>query len=440
MQHSGRRELDDRLTLRANVGARFVESYVQDVFRHERRQAQAFLAGLDPTEEQFRWVAESLGYPSAVLLDNRGRVLQVSPPAPALIGQDLTGRYDHLRIAVAGQEAISTVVPSAALGTPIVAFAVPFDTPAGRRVFSGGFDVWSTPLASFLAGAVPITPNQTYLVDALDAVVTSNGASGPSGATLTDHDPALARAFSRAPSGRVTADGVTRYFTSSPVAGTSWRLVLAVPVGKLHAPVDGSRARGSVAAGRRPGCRRPGHRRPRHPGERQVGRGRRGPGPGAPGVELQVPVPGQHEPRDPHPDERRHGHDRAAARHRPRRTSSATIAETVQASADVAAARSSTTSSTSPRSRPASSTSRPSTSTCARVDRGRRPRCWPPAPTEGLELRGRRRPGRAGDGRATRGGSARSSPTSSATPSSSPTRGEVTRPGRARPSRRRPAS
>lgn len=40
-----------------------------------------------------------------------------------------------------------------------MAFALPYDTPDGRRVFSGGFDVSSTPLASFLAGAVPITPN-----------------------------------------------------------------------------------------------------------------------------------------------------------------------------------------------------------------------------------------------------------------------------------------
>jgi signal transduction histidine kinase/CheY-like chemotaxis protein len=242
VQRSGRQELDDRLTLRANVGARFVETYVEDVFRHERQQVQAFLAGVDPTEEQFRWVTESLGYPSAVLLDDGGRVLQVSPPAPALIGQDLSARYEHLRLAVAGKEAISTVVPSAALGLPIVAFAVPFDTPAGRRVFSGGFDVRSTPLASFLAGAVPITPNQTYLVDAADAVVATNAGVSAAATTLAEHDPALAGALQRGPSGQVSADGVTRYFTSSPVAGTSWRLILAAPVGKLHAPVNGSRA------------------------------------------------------------------------------------------------------------------------------------------------------------------------------------------------------
>ena len=43
----------------------------------------------------------------------------------------------------------------------------------------------------------------------------------------------------------------------------------------------------------------------------------------------QERVPGQHEPRDPHADERRDRHDRPAAGYRPRRRSSASIAEIV---------------------------------------------------------------------------------------------------------------
>ncbi|MDP1806718.1 MAG: cache domain-containing protein, partial [Acidimicrobiales bacterium] len=202
VQRSGRRELNDRLTLRANVGAQFIQSYVEDVFRHEAQQITAFLAGGDPTEEQFRRVTASLGYPAAVLLDGDGRVIHVAPPAPALIGQDLTTRYEHLRLAVAGQAAISTVVPSAALEVPIVAFAMPYDTEAGRRVFSGGFDVSSTPLASFLSAAVPVTPNQTYLVDAQGAVIASNSGRPAPGTILEDHDPAVAGALRDRPSGQ----------------------------------------------------------------------------------------------------------------------------------------------------------------------------------------------------------------------------------------------
>ena len=40
--------------------------------------------------------------------------------------------------------------------------------------------------------------------------------------------------------------------------------------------------------------------------------------------QVEVGVPGQHEPRNPHADERRRGHDRAAARHRPQRRAART--------------------------------------------------------------------------------------------------------------------
>ena len=121
-------------------------------------------------------------------------------------------------------------------------------------------------------------------------------------------------------------------------------------------------------------------------------------------------VPGQHEPRDPHADERRDRHDRAAARHRARPPSSASTRRRSATSGESAARPSSTTSSTSRRSRPASSSSRRSSSTCATaledaVDGARR--CArPEGPRAGLLRRRRtcrgpaRRPGPAAPGAA----------------------------------------
>ncbi len=76
------------------------------------------------------------------------------------------------------------------------------------------------------------------------------------------------------------------------------------------------------------------------------------------GQPRQERVPGQHEPRNPHPDERRHGHDRAAAGHRaePR---AARICRAWSSRPPSRCSRSSTTSSTSPRSRRASSSWNP---------------------------------------------------------------------------------
>ena len=59
--------------------------------------------------------------------------------------------------------------------------------------------------------------------------------------------------------------------------------------------------------------------------------GARGGGGGQPREER---VPGQHEPRDPHADERHHRHDRARARHAARRRSSASTSAMVKSSAE----------------------------------------------------------------------------------------------------------
>ena len=80
------------------------------------------------------------------------------------------------------------------------------------------------------------------------------------------------------------------------------------------------------------------------------------------GLAPQVGVRGQHEPRDPHADERRDRHDPPAPRHRPRRPSSASTRRSSTPPA-TPCSRSSTTSSTSRRWRRGGWTSRSWTST-----------------------------------------------------------------------------
>ena len=243
VQELGRHDLRTRSDLRAAVGARFVQSYVNDLFRRERTQAERLLSDSTTTDKEFELVATALDYSAAVLLDEHGRVLHVAPAKAELIGQELASKYDHLKAALGGANAISTVVPSAAEGKPIVAFAVPFDTPVGRRVFSGGFDVSQTPLRSFLSNVTPIQPNEAYLVDSSSAVVATNGRD-PAAEPLQVRNPALARALSEGSHGVVAQSGGTHYFTSHEIAGTPWQLVIAVPTSALYAPVTGSRAVG----------------------------------------------------------------------------------------------------------------------------------------------------------------------------------------------------
>ena len=142
------------------------------------------------------------------------------------------------------------------------------------------------------------------------------------------------------------------------------------------------------------------------------------------GEPRQVRLPRHHEPRDPHADERRDRHDRAAAGDRSLdRRAARSCADTMREVRRQPAARSSTTSSTSPRSRPAGSSWRQSPISTSRrwcVERRRDAGARAPR-AKGLELTVAIAPGVPDAAcAAIRAGCARSCSTWSATRSSSP--------------------
>jgi diguanylate cyclase (GGDEF)-like protein/PAS domain S-box-containing protein len=239
-ERSSRRELELRFALRGVIAAHFVEAYVADLIDREREQAGKFLSDRTVDEESFRQTVAVFGYEAAVLLDEDGRLLRVAPRAPSLIGQNLAHKYAHLRQAVHGQVAVSKAVLSAARRRPVVAFAVPFTTPHGRRVFSGAYELAHTPLAAYLRNAIPIDSSELYLVDQTGVVVASNRPLPEGLATLKTQNASLAAALTRQAAGSYQAGGIGYYFASQTVTGTPWRLVLAVAKPSLYAPIDGT--------------------------------------------------------------------------------------------------------------------------------------------------------------------------------------------------------
>jgi diguanylate cyclase (GGDEF)-like protein len=238
-QASSRHELEARFRARGALGAGFASAYIADLVTRERHQAVAQL-GAAPEEAEYQELVATFGFQAAVLLDGQGRVLEITPPKPSLIGTPIAGKYAHLTAAVDGRVGISKVVPSAATGVPVLAFAVPYETPAGRRVFSGAFEVAQTPLDSYLGQTVSINPHNVYLIDDTGAIAASSPTSDRGSRHLPEENPALFEAMRTRASGAYQSSTGPAYFTSQELPGTPLQLVASVPAAQLYKAIGGT--------------------------------------------------------------------------------------------------------------------------------------------------------------------------------------------------------
>ena len=167
-----------------------------------------------------------------------------------MIGTQIAPRYTHLRLALTGVPTVSDVVPSAARADPVIGFAIPFDAPDGRRVFSGAYAIADTPLQPFITGALTsFRTGRVYLVDSTAKLIATDRTQQIGlplrqvDAQLADHLSAaggsgsLTSGFLEAQSNTAEGDdggGVQRYVVGGAVEGTPWRLVLVLDTSELY--------------------------------------------------------------------------------------------------------------------------------------------------------------------------------------------------------------
>ncbi|MEA2632212.1 MAG: hypothetical protein QOE66_2431, partial [Chloroflexota bacterium] len=173
-------------------------------------------------------------------LNSSGRVMQSYPEDPSLVNADMTATTAYLARALNGTPSVSNVVLTGRDQVPVVAYAVPFQTPFGRRVVSGAFDVSTTPLSDHIKSALPYEGGEVYLVDAAGALVASNVPLARFLRTFDAADHGLAAAAASSTSGRYLRDGVWRWFTTSPVSQSSLVMVASAPESVLYVSVDGA--------------------------------------------------------------------------------------------------------------------------------------------------------------------------------------------------------
>jgi diguanylate cyclase (GGDEF)-like protein len=236
-QHQARTHSLNTFQLRDRNYADFVSTYLSQQESREHNLASTSLTSAVVSPEQQKLVTSAFGSDASVLLDAGGRVLDIVPDDPALVGVPIAGRYPQLTSAEHGQGAVSGVVPSAAKSLPVIAIAVPFKTPQGRRVFSVGYQVGGSALKAFVDHAVPYRLHDVFLVDSSNHIV---AASPPSSAsTLGQASARLSKAIATSPSGSVDLDQQSFAYTATSVGGTGWHLIIAVPTAQLLATTRG---------------------------------------------------------------------------------------------------------------------------------------------------------------------------------------------------------
>lgn len=237
-QRGARSRLVSNFRLRGTTSATFVSTYLSQEEAREMHTASRYLSARRVSPTRFNVVVSTLGSEAAVLLDSAGRVLNVVPSSPSLVGKRIAARYAHLTSALHGRPTVSNLVPSVARGKPVAAVAVPFSTPAGRRVFSVAYPDAGPALTAFVGHTISYRRHEVFLVDANGQVIASSPDT-PRAANIIQADPALARAALHASSGPVPGARQPTTFTMARVPGTAWWLLIAVPNSRLYASAAG---------------------------------------------------------------------------------------------------------------------------------------------------------------------------------------------------------
>jgi diguanylate cyclase (GGDEF)-like protein/PAS domain S-box-containing protein len=230
-QTTRRSDLVERFDTRHITASRFIEAYVQQALDRQSLLASSTLVG-PITQTRFDEITQENQFTRSVLLDGQGRALSLSPPNPAAIGTRLDLNDPALSAALQGQPSVTTLKIDG-VTSPVIEFAVPFQTFFGRRVFAGAYTVTDTPLRPFTANAISsFKGSHVYMVD-VTGMVTESDNQNAVGLPLDEVSSPLDSAITRKATGFYgQGDQRTHYF-SGPIKNTPWRLIFTMEDGEL---------------------------------------------------------------------------------------------------------------------------------------------------------------------------------------------------------------
>jgi hypothetical protein len=218
-QHQQRKDINRRFLDRARVAATVNESLFALASSSVKPTDTQTFGGQTVDQERLAQRTELQQQYYAAILASDGKVLAKAGAVPA----DLAS-HPTVKEAIRAQTAVYSSLMKGPKGSVTIESAIAFPTKYGVRldVSSGKADALAQFLNSFLSKLPTVADARSYVIDTANKVIATPGAKTRAGVSLAD--TALAKAVARHDSGTYGGD---RYFASSPIKGTKWRIVLS---------------------------------------------------------------------------------------------------------------------------------------------------------------------------------------------------------------------
>jgi len=229
-QHQQRQDINKRFEDRARVAAAVNESLFSLASTTVKPSDAKTFGGATVAQHplQQRTAVQQQFY--AAILSSSGKLLAKAGNVPADVASHPT-----VKEALRAKSTVYSSLMKGPGGTTAIESATAFPTKYGVRldVTSGRADALAQFMNSFLMKLPNVAAAKSYVIDGADKVIATPGQKTRAGTALPD--ATLAKAAASGSNGSYDGD---RYFASSPITGTPWRIVLSAAKSDLYSTVE----------------------------------------------------------------------------------------------------------------------------------------------------------------------------------------------------------
>jgi signal transduction histidine kinase len=228
-----RSESEKRFQSRATVSAALTESLFASAAAQAQQDAAKRFGGRRIDEAALAQRAKQSRLAYLRVIGPKGEQLASTPGAPSYPSSDGERLPTYVNEALKGKPYLSNISPDGRGARPTIEWALPFKTAFGQRVLVNGMNAVQLTgfLAAYLAKARESADMEAHVIDDRGRIIANAAGAGERATRL---DSALSKALRARSRGSYQKAGVEQYFASSPVSGSSWKVIVSEPTSDLY--------------------------------------------------------------------------------------------------------------------------------------------------------------------------------------------------------------